>query len=91
MLNLYQFGVSSKKMTLEDAQAQLNEMKRLADLKAKQEKSEQRLKTLSKEELEAQAAKLAEYEVKRAKMIQDIITTSHSGLIPYLSPRSAIR
>ncbi|GJT61685.1 hypothetical protein Tco_1005218 [Tanacetum coccineum] len=29
-------------MTLEDAQAQLNEMKRLADLKAKQEKSEQR-------------------------------------------------
>ncbi|GKC44590.1 hypothetical protein Tco_1062312, partial [Tanacetum coccineum] len=32
MLNLYQFGVSGKKMTLEDAQAQLNELKRLANL-----------------------------------------------------------
>nr|GEU49009.1 hypothetical protein [Tanacetum cinerariifolium] len=57
MLNLHHFSVSGKKMTLKDAQAQLNEMKRLADLKALQEKSEQRLKALSKEELEAQAAK----------------------------------
>ncbi|GJZ38954.1 hypothetical protein Tco_0585517 [Tanacetum coccineum] len=51
MLNLNQFSISSKKMTLEDAQAQLAEMKRLADLKAKQEKTDKNLKKLSPAEI----------------------------------------
>ncbi|GJZ93378.1 retrovirus-related pol polyprotein from transposon TNT 1-94 [Tanacetum coccineum] len=35
MLNLHQFSVFGKKMTLEDAQAQLTKIKKLADLKSK--------------------------------------------------------
>ncbi|GJY74293.1 hypothetical protein Tco_0478724 [Tanacetum coccineum] len=41
-------------MTLENAQAQLIEMKRLVDLKVEQEKTKQKLKALSNEEPEAQ-------------------------------------
>ncbi|GJW61248.1 hypothetical protein Tco_0110583 [Tanacetum coccineum] len=47
MLNLNQFSISGKKMSLEDAQAQLAEMKRLADLKAEQEKIKKKLKKIS--------------------------------------------
>ncbi|GKG62649.1 hypothetical protein Tco_0634422, partial [Tanacetum coccineum] len=43
MLNPNQFSISSKKMTLEDAKAQIAEMKRLADLKVEQEKTEKKL------------------------------------------------
>ncbi|GKC19813.1 hypothetical protein Tco_1021963 [Tanacetum coccineum] len=71
MLNLQQFSISGKKITLEDAQAQLTEMKRLADLKAEQEKTEQKLKALSNEELEAQAAQLASFEAKRKRMLEE--------------------
>nr|GEW26119.1 hypothetical protein [Tanacetum cinerariifolium] len=39
----------SKKMTLDDAKAQLTEMKRLVDLKAKQEKTKQRINNTSKQ------------------------------------------
>ncbi|GJZ33968.1 hypothetical protein Tco_0579404 [Tanacetum coccineum] len=46
-------------------------MKRLADLKAKQEKTEQKLKALSNEELEAQAAQLASFEAKRKRMLEE--------------------
>ncbi|GJY90990.1 retrovirus-related pol polyprotein from transposon TNT 1-94 [Tanacetum coccineum] len=53
-LNLQHFNISGIKMTLEEAQAQLTEMKRLADRKAKQEKTEQKLTAFSNEELEAQ-------------------------------------
>ncbi|GJS14322.1 hypothetical protein Tco_0408794 [Tanacetum coccineum] len=60
--NLQQFSTSGKRMTLNDAKAQMEEMKRLADLKAKKEESEKRLKALTDEELKAQAAKLAAYE-----------------------------
>ncbi|GJT83914.1 hypothetical protein Tco_1058256 [Tanacetum coccineum] len=45
--------IPGKKMTLEVAQAQLIEIKRLVDLKAEQEKTEQKLKALSNKELEA--------------------------------------
>ncbi|GJU39367.1 hypothetical protein Tco_1192324 [Tanacetum coccineum] len=47
MINLYQFNISGKKMTLEEAQAQLIEIKRLVDLKDKQEKTVRKLKKLN--------------------------------------------
>ncbi|GKB74353.1 retrovirus-related pol polyprotein from transposon TNT 1-94 [Tanacetum coccineum] len=71
MLKLHQFSISGMKMTLEDAQAQLIEMKRLADLKAEQEKLKKKLKKLSPAEIEAQAQKLAEFEAKRKKMLNE--------------------
>ncbi|GJS65564.1 hypothetical protein Tco_0680128 [Tanacetum coccineum] len=71
MLNLQQFSISGKNMTLKDAQAQLTEMKRLDDLKAKKEKTKHKLKALSNEELEAQAAQLAAYEAKRKRMLEE--------------------
>ncbi|GJU69296.1 hypothetical protein Tco_1255555 [Tanacetum coccineum] len=71
ILNLQQFNISSKKITLDDAKAQLTKMKRLADPKAEQEKTEQRLKALSNKELEAQVAQLAAYEPKRPKMLEE--------------------
>ncbi|GJU91586.1 hypothetical protein Tco_1304009 [Tanacetum coccineum] len=58
-------------LLIDQSQAQLNEMKRLTDLKAEQEKSEQKLKALSKQELKAQATKLAEYKAKRAKILEE--------------------
>nr|GEU96016.1 retrovirus-related Pol polyprotein from transposon TNT 1-94 [Tanacetum cinerariifolium] len=54
-------NISVKRMTLDDAKAQLTEMRRLVDLKAKQEKTEQRLKALPNEELEAQATAIPDY------------------------------
>ncbi|GJV75943.1 hypothetical protein Tco_1507527 [Tanacetum coccineum] len=57
LLNLQQFSTSSERMTLDDVKAQMEEMKRLADLKAKKKKFKQRLKVLTDEELKAQAAK----------------------------------
>ncbi|GJY75367.1 hypothetical protein Tco_0480483 [Tanacetum coccineum] len=68
MLNLLQFSISGKKMTLKDAQAQLTDMKRLVDLKVDQEKSE---KKLSPAKIQAQAQKLAEFEAKRKKMLDE--------------------
>ncbi|GKC30109.1 hypothetical protein Tco_1037403 [Tanacetum coccineum] len=58
-------------MTLEVVQAQLTEIKWLVDLKAEQEKTEQKLKALSNEELEAHAAQLAAYEAKRKRMLEE--------------------
>ncbi|GKA18670.1 retrovirus-related pol polyprotein from transposon TNT 1-94 [Tanacetum coccineum] len=40
-------------------------------ISAEQEKIEKKLKTLSKEELEAQATKLAEYDAKRKRMLEE--------------------
>ncbi|GKE01393.1 hypothetical protein Tco_1389376 [Tanacetum coccineum] len=68
MLNLQQFSIPGKNMTLEVAQAQLIEIKRLVDLKVEQEKTEQKLKALSNKELEAQ---LAAYEAKRKRMLEE--------------------
>nr|GEU56695.1 hypothetical protein [Tanacetum cinerariifolium] len=53
--NLDQFCISGKTMTLEDAQAQLAEIKKLADLKVEQEKTKKKLKKLSSAEIQAQA------------------------------------
>ncbi|GKD50611.1 hypothetical protein Tco_1279587, partial [Tanacetum coccineum] len=58
-------------ITIEDAKAQMEEIKRLAALKREKEESEKRLKVLTPEELEAQAAELAAYEAKRAKMLKE--------------------
>nr|GEV41663.1 hypothetical protein [Tanacetum cinerariifolium] len=58
-------------MTLEDAKAQLTEMKSLADLKAYHEKTKKKLKALSNEELKAWATQLVAYEAKRAKMLEE--------------------
>ncbi|GJU09760.1 hypothetical protein Tco_1132156 [Tanacetum coccineum] len=46
-------------------------MKMLADLKVEQEKTEQKLKALSNEELKAQASQLAAYEAKRKRMLEE--------------------
>ncbi|GJR98981.1 RNA-directed DNA polymerase, eukaryota [Tanacetum coccineum] len=56
-------------MTLEDAKAQMEEIKRLVELKAEKEKSEKRLKkVMTPDELRAQAKGMARYEEKRAKI-----------------------
>ncbi|GKE48194.1 hypothetical protein Tco_1479452, partial [Tanacetum coccineum] len=49
----------------------MKEIKRLEFLKAEKEKSKKRLKVLTPKELEAQAAALATYEAKRAKMLEE--------------------
>ncbi|GKD63688.1 hypothetical protein Tco_1305796, partial [Tanacetum coccineum] len=71
MLNLQQFSIFGKKMTLEVVQAQLTEIKWLVDLKAEQEKTEQKLKALSNKELEAQSTQLAAYEAKRKRILEE--------------------
>nr|GEW07496.1 hypothetical protein [Tanacetum cinerariifolium] len=70
--NLQQFSPSREgQMTLKDAKTQMKEIKRLAELKAKKEKSEKRIqKVLSPDDLQAQAEELAAYEAKRAKMLE---------------------
>ncbi|GJW56209.1 hypothetical protein Tco_0102940 [Tanacetum coccineum] len=76
-----------KKITIEEAKAQIEEIKMLEFLKAEQEKSEKRLKVLTPEELKAQVAELATYEAKRAKMLEEYnhYITFRAG--PYLSLR----
>ncbi|GKE67125.1 hypothetical protein Tco_1521286, partial [Tanacetum coccineum] len=49
----------------------MKEITRLEFLKAEKEKSKKRLKVLTPKELEAQAAALATYEAKRAKMLEE--------------------
>ncbi|GJS98401.1 hypothetical protein Tco_0819571 [Tanacetum coccineum] len=58
--NLNQFKADGEdQMTIEEAKAQMEEIKRLAELKAKKEKSEKRLKVLTNKALKAQAPELA--------------------------------
>ncbi|GJW07130.1 hypothetical protein Tco_1569553 [Tanacetum coccineum] len=72
MLNLQKFSTFGKKMTLEEAEAQVSEIKRLAELKAEEEKSERSLiKIINPANIQAQAVKMAEYEAKRAKMLAE--------------------
>ncbi|GKB62719.1 hypothetical protein Tco_0918905 [Tanacetum coccineum] len=71
LLNLQQFSISGKKMTLEEAKALRNKIKRLKFLKVEKEKYEKRLKVLTPEELEAYATRLAAYEAKRAKTLEE--------------------
>ncbi|GJR59843.1 retrovirus-related pol polyprotein from transposon TNT 1-94 [Tanacetum coccineum] len=70
--NLHQFSAAEEgPLTIEKARAQMEEIKRLADLKAKKEKSEKRLKVLTVEELKAHAAELDAYEAEKAKMLKE--------------------
>ncbi|GJR32877.1 retrovirus-related pol polyprotein from transposon TNT 1-94 [Tanacetum coccineum] len=71
--NLHQFRATGEgPLTLEDANLQMQEIKRLADLKAEKEKSEKRIKrVLSLDELRAQAKELYAYEAKRVKMLKE--------------------
>ncbi|GJY93273.1 hypothetical protein Tco_0509055 [Tanacetum coccineum] len=72
MQNLRQFSTFGIQMSVKDAKAQLEEMKRLKALKTEKEKSKMKLKkvmTLTK--IKAQAQRLAEYEAKRAKMLKE--------------------
>nr|GEW97649.1 hypothetical protein [Tanacetum cinerariifolium] len=72
MINLKQFSTSGIQMSIEKAKAQLEEMKRLATLKVEKEKSEKKLKKVMKPtKIQAQAQRLAEYEAKRAKMLEE--------------------
>ncbi|GKC17158.1 hypothetical protein Tco_1013940 [Tanacetum coccineum] len=64
------FSTSGEKITLEEAEAQLSHLKRLVDLKAKEEESEKALlRMLNPARIEAQAQKMAKYEAKRTKML----------------------
>nr|GEY09255.1 hypothetical protein [Tanacetum cinerariifolium] len=71
--NLHQFRTADEgPLTLEEAKLQMQEIKRLADLKAKKEKSDKKLKkVMTPEELKAQEVELAAYEAKRAKMMKE--------------------
>nr|GEW67822.1 hypothetical protein [Tanacetum cinerariifolium] len=64
-----EFSPTPLKDDKEEAKAQIKEIKRLEFLKAEKEKSVNKLKVMTPEELEAQAAELAAYEDKREKML----------------------
>ncbi|GKB24635.1 hypothetical protein Tco_0864036 [Tanacetum coccineum] len=68
ILNLQQFSTGGKEMTLEEAQEQLRGMKRLVDLKAAEEKSK---RSRIKINIQAQVVEIAEYEAKRAKILEE--------------------
>nr|GEU97437.1 hypothetical protein [Tanacetum cinerariifolium] len=72
MPKLKSFIALDEQLTQEDIIAQVKEMKRLADLKAKKDKSEESLKRIMNlTNIKAQAQKIAEYEAKRAKMLKE--------------------
>ncbi|GKC94622.1 hypothetical protein Tco_1160064 [Tanacetum coccineum] len=54
-------------MTIEEARIQLQETKRLADLKAAKDKSEEKLKRLSPTQLKAQEQVLTKIETERTQ------------------------
>ncbi|GJT67593.1 Ent-copalyl diphosphate synthase, chloroplastic-like protein [Tanacetum coccineum] len=65
-------AVGEGNITLEDAKAQMEEIKRLADLKAEKAKSKKTLKrVVTAQELKARAAELAAYEAKKVKMLEE--------------------
>ncbi|GJV49876.1 hypothetical protein Tco_1440088 [Tanacetum coccineum] len=66
MPNFKSFSILDGQMTNDDVMAQLKEMKRLADLKAKKEKYGESLKKImNPATIKAQAQKMAEYEAKK--------------------------
>ncbi|GJY52474.1 hypothetical protein Tco_0443321 [Tanacetum coccineum] len=58
-------------MTLEDAQAQLTEMKTLTELKSEKEKTEEKLKKLTPIINSSSGSEAAEFEAKRKKMLEE--------------------
>ncbi|GKD56258.1 hypothetical protein Tco_1289645, partial [Tanacetum coccineum] len=72
MPKLKSFITSDGQLTPEDIIAQVKEMKRLADLKAENEKLEESLKRIMNPvNIKAQAQKIGEYEVKRTKILNE--------------------
>ncbi|GJZ55927.1 hypothetical protein Tco_0611120 [Tanacetum coccineum] len=72
MSNLKSFAILEGQLTAKDIIAQAKEMKRLADLKVKNEKSEESLKKmLNPATVKAQTQKMAQHEAKRAKMLKE--------------------
>ncbi|GKA66111.1 hypothetical protein Tco_0765919 [Tanacetum coccineum] len=66
------FVIPEGQLTNEDVMAQLKEMKRLVDLKAEKEKSEKSLqKIINPGTIRAQVQKMADYEAKRKKMLDE--------------------
>nr|GEW32453.1 hypothetical protein [Tanacetum cinerariifolium] len=89
-------GIATKEdpmnqMTIEDVNAQMEEIKRLTTLKREKEEYEKRLKVLTPEELKAQTAGLAAYEAKRAKMLKNFFlrVVRSKGLV-IRKPKSGI-
>ncbi|GJW82558.1 hypothetical protein Tco_0146533 [Tanacetum coccineum] len=71
--NLHQFRTDSEgPLTLEEAKLQMQEIKRLAELKVEKEKSEKKIKkVLTPEHRKAQEEEFATYEAKRANMLEE--------------------
>ncbi|GJT33558.1 hypothetical protein Tco_0923977 [Tanacetum coccineum] len=71
--NLYQFSAAGEgPLSIEEAKAQIEEIKRLAELKAEKEKTEKRLKkVMTPDELRAHAEGLATYEAKKENMLEE--------------------
>ncbi|GJV81696.1 hypothetical protein Tco_1517566 [Tanacetum coccineum] len=77
--NLYQFSTAGEgPLSIEEDKAEMEEIKRLADLKAEKEKSEKRLKkVMTPDELRAHAEQLATYEAKKDKDARRIQSLNH--------------
>ncbi|GJT04155.1 hypothetical protein Tco_0838617 [Tanacetum coccineum] len=59
-------------LSIEEAKAQIEEIKRVAELKAEKEKTEKRLKkVMTPDELRAHAERLATYEAKKENMLEE--------------------
>ncbi|GJY22242.1 hypothetical protein Tco_0394808 [Tanacetum coccineum] len=71
--NLHQFSVAGEgPLTIKEANAQMEEIKRLAALKLEKEKTEKRLKkVMTRDEIKAQVEELAAYEAKRVKLLKE--------------------
>ncbi|GKF19681.1 hypothetical protein Tco_0068319, partial [Tanacetum coccineum] len=93
--NLHQFRTASEgPLTLEEAKFQMQEIKRLAELKAEKEKSEKKLKkVLTPKHRKAHEKELATYEAKRANMLEEynhwvfvkenvVVDRMHKNLVP---------
>lgn len=69
-LELKEFRSGGVKLTMEEIKAQMQEMKRLADLKDHKEKDEQMIKELNPAVIKDQSNKWAEHEAKKALMLE---------------------
>ncbi|GJY65365.1 hypothetical protein Tco_0467603 [Tanacetum coccineum] len=85
ILNVKSFVTLEGVLSQEDLMAQLKEMKRLADLKTQKEKSEKSLmKVMNPTTIKAQTLKLAKYEEKRAKMLDEYNKCIYERVDPLL-------
>ncbi|GKB71222.1 phospholipase-like protein, partial [Tanacetum coccineum] len=85
ILNVKSFVTPEGALSQEDLMAQLKEMKILADLKTQKEKSEKSLmKVMNPTTINAQTLKLAKYEEKRAKMLDEYNKCIYERVDPLL-------